>query len=193
MEKKYQVFISSTYKDLVSERRAVYDALLDADCIPVGMESFFADDAEQFNVIKKAIDLCDFYVLIIGGRYGSIDKKTRKSYTEMEYDYAVEKGLPVLAFPIKDISSLPDDKKETDEYILGMLEDFKNRVIGVRMSGFWADIPELKYQVLKSINNAKFKYNRPGWIRGNENINLENIDSIIEENEKTKMPIRRSL
>lgn len=49
-EKKYQVFISSTYSDLVDERRRILDILLMADCIPAGMEAFVATDVEQFDV-----------------------------------------------------------------------------------------------------------------------------------------------
>ena len=75
-DKKYQVFISSTYADLREERRKILDALLMADCIPSGMEAFVATDNEQFEVIKKVIDLCDYYVLIIGKRYGSVSSLT---------------------------------------------------------------------------------------------------------------------
>ena len=55
MEKKYQVFISSTYADLAEERRKVLNILLMADCIPAGMEAFVATDKEQFEVIKKLL------------------------------------------------------------------------------------------------------------------------------------------
>lgn len=53
MDKKYQIFISSTYMDLKEERRKILDVLLMADCIPAGMEAFVATDVEQFEVIKK--------------------------------------------------------------------------------------------------------------------------------------------
>lgn len=53
MEKKYQVFISSTYTDLIEERKKVQEILLMADCIPAGMEAFVATNDEQFNVKKK--------------------------------------------------------------------------------------------------------------------------------------------
>jgi len=62
-DKKYQVFVSSTYSDLIEERRKSLDILLMADCIPAGMEAFVATDNEQFEVIKRVIDLCDYYVL----------------------------------------------------------------------------------------------------------------------------------
>ena len=111
MDKKYQVFISSTYTDLIEERKKVQEILLMADCIPAGMEAFVAANDEQFEVIKKVIDLCDYYVLIIGGRYGSINKTTGLSYTEMEYDYAVSQGIPVLVFAIDESIKLSEKKK----------------------------------------------------------------------------------
>ena len=76
--KKYQVFISSTFADLADERRKALDVLLMADCIPAGMEAFVATDLEQFEVIKRVIDLCDYYILIIGKRYGSVDNQVIK-------------------------------------------------------------------------------------------------------------------
>jgi len=53
MERKYQVFVSSTYADLKDERQSIINCLLMADCIPAGMEAFIATDDEQFNIIKK--------------------------------------------------------------------------------------------------------------------------------------------
>ena len=70
-EKRYQIFISSTYSDLLEERRAVMDAILDLKCFPSGMEMFPAVDMEQFEYIKQIIDESDYYVLLLAGRYGS--------------------------------------------------------------------------------------------------------------------------
>lgn len=91
-EKRYQVFISSTFEDLQEERRAVSDTLLSVDCIPVGMEEFPATDEAQFDFIKKIIDESDYYLLIIGGRYGTVDDEGI-SFTEKEYSYAVSKNI----------------------------------------------------------------------------------------------------
>ena len=77
--KMYQVFVSSTYEDLKDERNKVLQALLRIDCIPIGMEYFNAADEDQFTVIKDLISSCDYYVLILGGKYGSIEEKSQKS------------------------------------------------------------------------------------------------------------------
>jgi len=44
LEKRYQVFISSTFQDLQGARQEVSQALLRADCFPAGMELFPAAD-----------------------------------------------------------------------------------------------------------------------------------------------------
>ena len=64
--KRYQIFISSTYKDLKNERLAVEKAVLKLRHIPVSMERFTASDDSQFSYIKRLIDDTDYYVLIIG-------------------------------------------------------------------------------------------------------------------------------
>jgi Domain of unknown function (DUF4062) len=89
MQAKFQVFVSSTYNDLVQERQDALKSILDLGHIPSGMEGFFAADQEQLTYIEKIIDECDYYVLIIAGRYGSVDADG-VSYTEREYNYALE-------------------------------------------------------------------------------------------------------
>lgn len=106
MDKKYQVFVSSTYQDLIEERKAVIQALLELDCIPVGMELFPAADDSQWEFIRKTIDESDYYIVIIGGRYGSLSEHG-KSFTEQEYLYALETEKPVLAFLHQDPNTLP--------------------------------------------------------------------------------------
>jgi Domain of unknown function (DUF4062) len=105
VQKKYQIFISSTYLDLVQERRSVLGAILDLGHIPSGMELFSAADEEQFSYIKRIIDESDYYILVTGGRYGSIDQEGI-SYTEKEYDYAYGKSIPILAFLHENINTI---------------------------------------------------------------------------------------
>ena len=71
-EVRHQVFVSSTYVDLIEERRTVIQALLELDCIPAGMALFPAADDDQWTLIREVIDLSDYYVVIVGGRYGSV-------------------------------------------------------------------------------------------------------------------------
>jgi hypothetical protein len=135
MEKKYQVFVSSTYVDLLVERQEIMNALLELDCIPAGMELFPASNDDQWSLIKGVIDDCDYYIVVIGGRYGSLGAEGI-SYTEMEYRYAIETGKPIIAFLHKDPESIP--KKHTESTLEGQikLSDFK-QLAQQKMCKFW--------------------------------------------------------
>lgn len=163
--KKYQVFISSTYADLTEERKKILDVLFMADCIPAGMEAFVAADTEQFEVIKKVIDFCDYYVLIIGKRYGSIHPGTGKSYTEMEYDYAIEQDIPVLVFAIDENIELVSDKVETDKSKIEKLKMFRTKAMTNRLASIWATPEDLTGKLAISIMKARTEIKRPGWQR----------------------------
>lgn len=113
MDKRYQVFISSTFRDLKDERQKVLFALQTANHIPAGMEFFPSANDAPWDVIKRVIGLSDYYVLIIGGRYGSTDEEGI-SYTEREYDLAVEQSIPVLAFLHGDPGTIPAEKFELE-------------------------------------------------------------------------------
>lgn len=189
---KYQVFISSTYSDLAKERKQVLDILLMADCIPAGMENFVATDDEQFNVIKKVIDFCDYYILILGRRYGSVNEKTGISYTEMEYNYAIDKGIPVLVFALDDSVEIDSDKIETDDIKKGKLAEFKSRAMRNRLARVWKDQSDLMGKVAIAIMQAKSEIKRPGWHRGSD-IEKEELKKQIkylqEENENLQNQI----
>jgi hypothetical protein len=53
VEKRFQVFVSSTYTDLQEERRKVIQTIMEMDCIPSGMEMFPAADEEQLISSKE--------------------------------------------------------------------------------------------------------------------------------------------
>lgn len=167
-EKKYQVFISSTYSDLKEERRKILDILLMADCIPAGMEAFVASDVEQFEVIKKVIELCDYYILIIGKRYGSISEQTGLSYTEMEYEYAKQLNIPVLVFALDESVDVPEDKREIELQKVEALKAFRQKALTNRLATIWKTQDELTGAVAISIMRATKEIQRPGWQRATE-------------------------
>ena len=100
-KQKLQVFISSTYIDLENERQAAVMAILDSGNIPAGMELFKGGNLVK-DTIFKWIDDSDVYMLLLGGRYGSVDEKTRLSYTQLEYEYARKKRKPVFSILLTD-------------------------------------------------------------------------------------------
>jgi len=127
MEKVYQIFVSSTFADLVEERQKVSNTLAKAGFIPSGMELFPATDGRQLEFIKRTIDRCDYYVIVIGGLYGSL-ADSNVSYTEKEYDYALERGIPVLAFLHKEPNKIEVGKTDQDLEQKARLEAFRARL-----------------------------------------------------------------
>jgi uncharacterized protein DUF4062 len=185
MEKRYQVFVSSTYTDLADARREVVQTLLQMDCIPAGMELFPAADEEQLQFIRKVIDDCDYYILIVAGRYGSIDPHG-VSYTEREFDYAVEQNIPVLAFVHADPSTLPPHHQEADDGLKARLESFRMRIQTGRMCKAWSKASDLAGLVALSMPRAIRNKPRPGWIRGladDPSALLEQINDLRKRNE----------
>ena len=129
MDKRYQVFISSTFLDLKEKRQAVSQALLRSDCFPAQMENWPAMDAEQMEAIKQIIDESDYYVVISAGKYGSVSPDTGLSYTEMEYDYAVETGKPIIRLLHRDpFGALKGSQIESKVGVRKKLEAFHEKL-----------------------------------------------------------------
>ncbi len=193
MEKKYQVFVSSTYKDLIEERQKVIEALLNKNCFPVGMEYFPASDDDQMTVIKQLIDECDYYILIIGGKYGSVDKRTGKSYTQLEFEYAVESGVPVASFYREKKDELSVGKAETQEAIIQKLIDFE-RLVKTRLCKSWSNPDELAAKVSWSLDYQIKHHPRLGWVKADEISSAEANKEILflkKENEKLLEQVNR--
>jgi Domain of unknown function (DUF4062) len=186
MNKKLQIFISSTYVDLKEERQAAVEAILGAGHIPAGMELFNAGNDSQLITIQKWINESDVYMLILGGRYGSVDPVQQISYTEIEYKYALEKGMPVFAVfitdkaldeKIKKLKKLAIEDKEPKK-----LEEFKKLVLSKICRPF-DDLKDIKIAVHETLNKFSREYNLSGWISGND---IPDYDNLLKENLELK-------
>ena len=165
-QKKYQVFVSSTYEDLKPERQEIMHALLELDCIPSGMELFPAANEDQWSLIKGVIDDCDYYVVVIAGRYGSLGPDG-VSYTEMEYRYAASEGKPIIAFLHKDPTALPAKLTEQTEDGRNRLTTFRT-LAQQKMCKYWSTAQDLGSVVSRSLIMLQKKHPGVGWIRGDQ-------------------------
>lgn len=179
MEKRYQVFVSSTYVDLKEERQHVTQALMEMDCIPAGMELFPATDEEQWEFIKRVIDDCDYYLLIIGGRYGSTTEEGI-SYTEKEYDYAVEIGLKVVALLHEKPDNIPIGKSDISPELREKLKSFREKASNNRLIKFWNEPKELPGLVALSLSKTIKMFPAIGWVRATAVSNEELLGELNE-------------
>lgn len=199
MNKKLQVFVSSTYTDLIEERQAAVEAILDAGHIPAGMELFKAGNESQLKTIYKWIDESDVYMLILGGRYGSIEEKSGLSYTQLEYEYALSKNIPVFAVVLSEsflttkinllgLSGVME-QKAPDKY-----QTFKSLVMSkiIRMVD---DCKDIKIAIHTTLNEFLNEYDLIGWVRNtNENDTIQlskDYATILKENNSLNKQIQK--
>jgi hypothetical protein len=187
-EQRHQVFVSSTYQDLIEERSEVMQALLELECMPAGMELFPAANDTQWEWIKRVIDESDYYIVIVGGRYGSISKESGLSFTEMEYRYAIETQKPVMGFLIDDPLSLPSKVVEQQPGRVKKLEAFREMVKS-RLCKYYSSPTDLGAKVSRSLTQLRKQYPRPGWLRAEVLATLPSSDEVLRlktENEEMR-------
>lgn len=103
------IFISSTCYDLSQVRQDLRDFISGLGHNPMMSEqNDFPIDSQLdnwencINAVKKYADI---FVLIIGNRYGVVGE-TGKSITNTEYLTAVQKGIPIYTFSLKQMTTL---------------------------------------------------------------------------------------
>lgn len=172
---KYQVFVSATFEDIRAEREEVFWAVMRARQIPAGMELFSAADDRGWRTITRAIDDSDYYIVVVAGRYGSIDPEHGISWTEREYRYARSRGLKCLAF-IQDESTIVATKMDRGPDAAALqdhLRRFKGDLAGSHLVKRWTTKEDLAAKVGDALRNVMVDDEadgaRPrGWVRGGD-------------------------
>ncbi len=147
------------------------------------MELFKAGNESQLKTIYKWIDESDVYMLILGGRYGSIETNSGKSYTQLEYEYALSKNIPVFAVVLSDtfltskinMLKLPNvmEQKAPDKY-----QAFKLFVMS-KIIREVDDCKDIKIAIHTTLNEFIRDYKLIGWIR---NTRENDTTELIKEN-----------
>ena len=163
--KKYQVFVSSTFNDLKQERAEVIKALLEMDCFPCCMEFFPAANEDSWTYIERLIRECDYYIVIVAGKYGSLTNEGI-SYTEKEYQCAIDNGVPTLAFIHKEPENLPAKNNEQDAEKRNKLEKFTS-TLQKKLCCMWQTQEDLYPKVVASMHKLIRSTPRVGWIPAN--------------------------
>jgi hypothetical protein len=190
MDKKFQVFVSSTYTDMQDERQAVVSEILEAGHIPAGMELFAAGDKTMLETIKRWINDSDIFLLILGGRYGSIEPESGKSYIEVEYEYAKAIDKPYFAAVMEE--DLLDQKVASrgkamlEREHIADYDRFKAAVMS-KSCGLFTNMDQLKLIVSHSLHEIERTRDLVGWVRGDTAANpaplIEQIGNLQREND----------
>lgn len=187
------MFVSSTYADLKAERQSAVEAILTLGHIPAGMELFAAGDETQMEVIKKWIAESDIFMLILGGRYGSIEPTSGKSYVHCEYEYAVGNNIPAFALVLSE--SMLDAKvdvagKSVLEFEHQVEFGVFRELVKSRICAFCDDIKDIQLKGVQSIARIASTRDLDGWVRASEATDtkpvLEEMSMLLAENSRLR-------
>ncbi|MBI4234470.1 MAG: DUF4062 domain-containing protein [Chloroflexi bacterium] len=94
------VFLSSTYLDLKPYRKAVWDELEALKMSVNGMEIFGARPEQPLETSLAEVSKSRYFICVLGTRYGSVEDNTGKSFTQLEYEKALEEKKQILVYLI---------------------------------------------------------------------------------------------
>ena len=178
LDRRYQIFVSSTFRDLAAERKKAVEVIFDRGHIPIALEGFSARNAGDREVIESAIQDCQIYLLIVGHRYGELVPGEDISFTELEYEIAQKYQLLTLVFilnedEVTERRSELDPAKKRDEAELknfDRLQRFHER-LRQHFRQIWGTKPELgasadfRFLVANALNDNLPTCSKPGFVR----------------------------
>jgi hypothetical protein len=160
------------------------------------MELITSGDESQMEVINQWIDESDVYLLILAGRYGSIEPKSGKSYTQLEYEYALSKEKPLFSLVIKD-SAIDNRVKAHGREVIETgepqkLKEFRGLALS-KMSRFWEDAKDIKISVGATLAQFARREDLIGWVRPPAQANMPALADEIARLSRENAELRRQI
>ena len=178
--RKNSVFISSVYTEFVDERREVINAILQNGDLPICMERFNSRAGRTTDILRRYITDCDYFVLLIGDEYGDIEPQSQVSYTEYEYNIAIELGLKPIVFLKRTMNRTEQAKMFVERIQKSNIGLWKN----------WDTISDLVTSVITSLIEAEKNDPRDGWVRGGVHVescsSVQYTDFVLSEEKKAQ-------
>jgi len=158
-----RIFISSTFQDLKPHRELIWKELSKFQLIIIGMEKFGACSEKPIDKCLSEVEMCDYFILILAYVYGSIDKKTGKSFTELEYEKAVSKGLIILPY-IMDSEKATIETKYIDksENFIKLIK-FKQTIMKNHVYDNFNSSSDLANKIEEKLISLSFKRKTPQY------------------------------
>jgi hypothetical protein len=155
-----QVFVSRT-SDMArfppgrSFVQAVLDAVNRAGLAAVDMGYFAARDGQPADYCQQRVRDCEFYLAVVGFRYGSLVPGEKVSYTELEFLEASVTRRPRLVFLLEETAQLPADLIDADR---AAVDGFRQRLRGAGLIcvrfGSAEGLELVVFQALKELAGA---------------------------------------
>lgn len=158
-----KAMISSTARDLPEHRKQIMDACHRQSFFPLMMDHLPASADDAIAVSLRMVEEADIYIGVFAHRYGYVPTGHPISITEMEYNHAVERGIPRLIFVIGPTHPISIDMVEMGE-AAEKLQVFKAKIGKENIVNFFNSHEELRTFVINSLSqlpqdkNAAYRY-----------------------------------
>jgi len=162
LDKRYQVFISTSGAEMQSERIILSQTL-------VGM-GFFSWGLEQRTPLNTAfarrqIDDCDYVVILLGSQYGE-QSVSGVGYMHLEYIYAVTKQKPIIVFMHEDPASRDPSLHDTKPELQEKFKEFRQLLQQEADQVFcYRTLRDLEMAVRLNMPQMLERYPVSGWVR----------------------------
>jgi hypothetical protein len=159
----FEVMLSSTFKDLMELREAALHVLLHTRCFPIAMEHDSSLSTENLIAASlNKVDAAHGYLCVMGWVYGQRPKSRKRnpkdlSLTELEFDRALDRGIPISVIELTDRYPVGEGGNEKDPISKSKLEDFRKKVRAARVSASVSDRDEYSNQLPLAIGELREK------------------------------------
>jgi hypothetical protein len=168
IDRKFVVFVSSTFLDLQSHRTKVIEIITRLNHLPIAMEYFPAQDRTT-EFIEKQIEAADILLLIVGGNIGSPMSPTDPmTFTQYEYQFALKHQKEIIII-LQDATEF-----RTHQHAQGVAE-FRDRLMhaGGIAGYFFEHQPDhtgtiAMHALMNAVTQMERRRQPGGWVRANE-------------------------
>ena len=161
---KNSVFLSSTFEELKTYRKAVIDFLQSRRCNYEAMENFSASPNPPKEECLKKVEDSDVFIIILGRSYGSVDPKAGISYTQLEYEKAFDSHLKVLAFLMAEENAASSHADNIDQgEDAKMLKNLKETIRGRCIVSYFTTADDLVEKVSDALEEYAPEVLPGGW------------------------------
>jgi len=150
-----RAFISSTVFDLPEHRKQAVEACLRQGIFPVSMERAAAEDAACIEISRGMIDKADVFIGVYAWRYGWIPQGSDTSIAEIEFNRAVERGIPILVFLMHNDHPVTRAMVEVENAAQHKLAAFKKRAGKGHVCVQFRSPEELRSQLIQALANLQ--------------------------------------
>ncbi len=143
MATSLRIFLSSTHRELATERLLALEALEMVRQEFPGLEYFAPRSQAPMEACLEEANLCDEAIFILGHCYGAPAPGKSLSQAEIEFLAIREAGKPIHGFLLDPSMPVLPSLRERDPNRLQRLSAFRNALNGLPGSRLYSDPPQL--------------------------------------------------